>query len=115
MLVVTGDLPQFGLENLRAHDNVITTLEVFLAFKILNNSAQHGALGMPDHQPAAGFFVEGEEIQLATELAVITLTCFFQTVQVCFQVFLALEGRCVNPLQHGIFLITTPVSACQTG
>src|SRR5664279_1004442 len=45
VLVVAGTLPQLGLEYLRAHYDVITALEMFATFKILQDRAQHGPFG----------------------------------------------------------------------
>ena len=67
--------------------------------------------GMPEDQSRPCQFLNGEQIQLLPEHAMIALLRLFNLVQVLVELFLRVERSPVNPLQLRILLIPKPVRA----
>ena len=65
---------------------------------------------MPENG-AGRFFLEVEQIQLATDAPVVALLRLFETVQVVLQLLLIGPRRSINALEHFVPRIATPVRA----
>ena len=58
------------------------------------------------------FFVQAEYVKLSAELSVVAFCCFFQHMQVSIKIGFLFEGGSIDTLQHLVFRITAPISAC---
>jgi hypothetical protein len=83
-------------------------------FEIFDQGTQQRPFGMPDNQPRPGFITKGEEIKLAAKLAMVATLGFLDTLKIEFQLFLVGKCRGIEALQHGILVVTTPVSTGNT-
>ncbi len=106
---VAGDLEQLRLGDVRGVDEVVPGGDVPLARVVLHHRAQDAALGMEHGQAGADLVREGEQVEFAAELAVITLGRLLQPGQVRLQGVPARPGRAVQPLQGLVGLIAPPV------
>src|SRR5215203_1675747 len=66
---------------------------------------------MPEDETGADLLVHREEIELASETAMIAALGLFQSRQMSIQLLLCRPGRTVDALQHRPLLVTTPVGA----
>src|SRR5450759_5030086 len=114
VIKMTRFLPQINLENLGTHNHIITALQMFFSFPILNQVTQHHALGMKDNQTRPGLFVYLEKIKLLTQTAMVPFPSFFQQIQIIIEGFFIRESRTVNALQHLISFIASPVGTGDT-
>ncbi len=73
--------------------------------------AHDRALGMPEDEPAAGVFLDREEIELGAELAMVALLRFLEHEQIRVELGLRRESRAVDALQHRVVLVAAPVRA----
>src|SRR6266702_1462155 len=83
----------------------------FGAEPVLDNLTNEAALGMPEDEAGAGFFLNAEEVELDAKLAVVAALGFFKTVQMFVQLFLREESHGVNALELGIAFLAFPVRA----
>src|SRR5437016_13421998 len=67
---------------------------------------------MPENQPRASQFLDGEQVELLAEHAVIALLGLFDAVQISVEVFLREERSSINALQLRVLLVAKPVGAC---
>ena len=107
---MAGFFPQGFVNDLRALDLQIPVVLVDLPHVLLNMLPQAPALGMPEHQ-TRGMLVDMEKIEFTSQLAVIPLLRLFQHGEVLLQIFFARPCRAVNPLQHLVAVVATPVRA----
>ena len=103
--------PELGLEDLGADDDVVAAPEVFLPLPILDDRSQQGAFGVPDDQTRTRLLVDLEQIQFPSEAAVVALAGLFQDTQMFVERLLRREAGPVNPLEHLVALIPSPVGA----
>ena len=94
----------------RVHQRV-AALEVLVAHPVFHLLADDAALGMPEDQPRPGQFLDGEQVELLAQHAMVALLRLFQLVQVLVQVLLGEERRAVDALQLRILLVAQPVRA----
>ncbi len=69
------------------------------------------ALGMPEDQPRPGQLLNGEQVELLAQHAMVALLGFLDFVQVVVEVLLAEERGAVDALELRIFLVAQPVGA----
>src|SRR5581483_6519999 len=69
------------------------------------------ALGMPEDQTRPGQFLNGKQVQLLAEHAMVALSGFLLLLQVFVKIFLGEKRSSVNPLQLRIFFVSEPVRA----
>ena len=69
---------------------------------------------MPEHR-ADGFILEMEQPHLPAQTPVVPALCFFEPVQVLFELLVAGPGRAVDALQHLVARVATPVRAGKLG
>src|SRR6266436_4150074 len=108
---VAAGLPEVEAHDVRGKDEVVAALEQFVAEPVLDNLSNEAALGMPEDEAGAGFFLNAEEVELDAELAMIAALGFFEAVQMFVQLFLREESHGVNALELGIALLAFPVGA----
>src|SRR6266487_4903643 len=108
---VAAGLPEVEAHDVRGEDKVVAALEQFVAEPVLDNLSNEAALGMPEDEAGAGFFLNAEEVELDAELAMVAALGFFKTVQMFVQLFLREESHGVNALELGIAFLAFPVGA----
>src|ERR1700674_386821 len=65
---------------------------------------------MPEHR-TGGFLLQMEQIELASDAAVIALFRLLETVQIVIKLLLVGPSRAIDPLQHRITRIAAPIGA----
>lgn len=106
---MSARLPKRRLADMRGVDEVIAVGHVLVFPEALNLEPDHAAVGVPKDQPLPNLIVLAVQVQLLAQLAVVALAGFFHLPQVFFQLFLAFPGGAVDALQHGAFLVSTPI------
>jgi hypothetical protein len=96
---------------MRRHYQRIATLQILLAHPVFHLFADDAALGMPEDQPRPGQLLDGKQIELLAQHAMVALLRFFQLLQVRVKILLGKKRRPVNPLQLRILLIPQPISS----
>ena len=110
MIPMAGGLPKLAVQNHRRLDFLITVAAMHLAPIIDQLIADNHAVRMEERKTRP-LLVEAEQVKLFAQLAVVALRGLLQHGQIRGQVFLFLEGRAVNALQHLVVLVAAPVSA----
>src|SRR5271169_6131357 len=77
---VAAGFPEVEAHDVRRVDEIVAALEEFLAEPVLHNFPDEAALGMPEDQAGAGFFLDAEEFELDAELAMVAALGFFESV-----------------------------------
>ncbi len=104
--------PELAVEHLRsAHFDIVGFIEA-AAHIVLDHAPERQALGVPEHH-ALALFLHVEEIEFATELAVIALLGFLDAHEVGGEILLVHPCRAVHPLQHLVAMIAAPVGSGQ--
>ena len=67
---------------------------------------------MPENQARPGLFLNGKQVQLLSQAAMIAALGFFEAVEICIQLLLRVEARPVDALHLRIAFLPFPVSAC---
>src|SRR3989441_11846790 len=65
---------------------------------------------MPKNQPRPGQLLNGKQVKLLAQHAMVALLRFFDLVQIAVEIFLAEKGSSVNALQLRVLLVSQPVS-----
>src|SRR5437016_12871029 len=65
---------------------------------------------MPEDQPRPGQLLNGKQVKLLAQHAMVALLRFFDLVQMAFEIFLAEKRSSVNALQLRVLLVSQPVS-----
>lgn len=89
--------------------STISHLGVFVLPVVLNELAYDGALGVPEHQPAARVLLDGEQLQRLAERAVVPALGLLGLQLVGRQLLRGLPGRAVDAL-----LGTTDISTTES-
>ena len=113
MIPMSGSFPQLAVHNHRSLDFLIAVTAVNLTPVVYKLVSDNHSVRVEERE-AGTLFVQAEKIQLLAKLSVVAFCSFLQHVQIFRQVFFLLEGRTVDTLQHLIFFVSTPVSACNT-
>ena len=114
MIPVTGGLPQLTVQHDRSGNLYITGFVVDLSPVIQQRIFQNHSLRQEEGE-ARSFFSHHENTKLSAQLSVISLLRLFDTAKILFQICLLGECGTVDTGQHLVFLISSPVSACQAG
>ena len=80
-----------------------------LAPEVLNEKAHAGATGVPEHQTRAGLVLNGEQIEVGADSAVITALGLFLPALVFRELLWGLPGGAIDALQLGVVLVAAPV------
>src|SRR5881227_1239140 len=65
---------------------------------------------MPEDQPRPGQLLNGKQVKLLAQHAMVALLRFFDLVQIGVEIFLAEKRSSVNALQLRVLLVSQPVS-----
>lgn len=87
---------------------MVTTSLVFFADPVGKGVKEDGSFSMPKGE-AGAFFVEGKEVKLFAEGAMISFFGFKDHLFVFFEGFGRREGETVDAGEHGVFFGSTPV------
>ena len=98
-----------SLADVRGADVVEALLDVALPDVVLHLPLDHAALGVEDGQAGADLVGEAEQVELATEPAVVAPLGLLDPVQVLLERLLGLPGGAVDPLQLLVLLVAAPV------
>ncbi|OAJ67231.1 hypothetical protein A0123_01827 [Gluconobacter cerinus] len=109
LVPVTGGFPEGTVHELGCANFFVAIPGLCAAHVVLKDRVQTPALVVPEDLPD-GFFLNVEEVHLAANAAMIALLGFFQAHQMSVQLLLVAPGRAVNAGQHGVAMVTTPVS-----
>ena len=107
---VTGLLPQPLVDQDRRGDLLVAAGVQDFAHEPLQLAHHRPAVGQPEGR-ARRDIVEGVEVELAPELAVVALLGLLDPPEVPVQLFLREPGGAVDPLEHGVPLVAAPVGA----
>ena len=108
---VTGSLPQIEQHDVRGVHKIVAALEQFIAQPGFDNVADEAALGVPENQAGAGFFLDAEKIEFRAKLAVIAALGFLEAVEMRVEFFLREKCRGVDALQLRIAFLAFPIRA----
>ena len=75
-------LPEIALQDLGSLDDVVSPLQVFLSFPVLDNGPEKGALGMEDNEAGTDFVVHLEKVQFPPQAPVIPFLRLLDSGQV---------------------------------
>ena len=111
VLEMSGDLVHLLADDMRRDDALVPALAQAFADELLDQPAHDRALGVPEDQAAAGVLFDREQVELAAQLAVITLLRLLDLVKIRVELSPGRERGSVDALQHGIALVAAPVRA----
>ena len=111
---VTAGLEERPVEDLRGDDLLVTVPPVELANVVDEPVVDRGAAPGEEGRGRSPR-VEGEELQLLAELAVVPLLRLFDLLQVPLEQLGVREGGPVDALEHRVPLVTPPVRAGHVG
>ncbi len=114
LLPVPGALPQRPVDELRGVDLDVAGPLQAPADVALEGAVQRPAVRVPEHRPRR-LLLEVVEAHLPAEPAVVAPLRLRQHRQVGVELILASPGGAVDPLQHGVAGVATPVSAGELG
>ncbi|MEY9489802.1 hypothetical protein RKD26_005596 [Streptomyces calvus] len=106
---VARGLEELPLRRVRGVDELVALLLVAAARVVLHDPADDAALGVEDGEAGADLLRDGEQVQLAAELAVVALLGLGEELQVRLQLVLGRPGGAVDALEHRVLLAAAPV------
>src|SRR5687768_10466384 len=107
---VAGGLPQLLADQAGRADLGEASLPTDLARPVLECPPQRHAARVEERRRRR-LGVEGEQVELAAQLAMVALLRLLDAPQVPIELFLRLPRRAVDALEHGSGLVATPVRA----
>ncbi len=90
-------------------DELVAVVVVLLPPEVLHDGAHAAALRVPVDQPGPVLLVEGEQVQLPAQAAVVAPERLLDLLKVGLELLLRLEQGAVDALEHGVALAATPV------
>ncbi|CAM5594121.1 hypothetical protein STENM223S_02733 [Streptomyces tendae] len=106
---VARGLEELPLRRVRGVDELVALLLVAAPRVVLHHPADDAALGVEDGEAGADLLRDGEQVQLAAELAVVALLGLGEELQVRLQLVLGGPGGAVDALEHRVLLAAAPV------
>ncbi len=108
---VAGGLVELELADVRREDLRVALLAQFLADEVLQFLADDGAVRRPEDEALADVIVDDEELQVATELAVVAGLGLLDALEVLREFFPGREGGAVDALELLVVLVAAVVGA----
>src|SRR5439155_4154832 len=108
---VARRLPQTGSADVRRRDDLIAPLQVDVAREVLEDLPNDSALRVPDDETGAELRRKREQVELASELAVVAALGLLEAVEVVLQLLFRRPRRPVDALQLRALLVAAPVGA----
>ena len=106
---VARGLEQPLLGDVRRADVLEALLDVALADVVLHHPLDHPALGVEDRQAGPDLVGKAEQVELATQLAVVAPLGLLDAVEVLLEGLLGLPGGAVDALELLVLLVAPPV------
>ena len=94
---------------------LVAAADAFLAHPVFHGLADEAALGMPEDEAGAGDLLDGEEVELLAEDAVVARLDLFELLEVGVEVLRVEEGCAVDALELLVLLVAEPVGAGDGG
>src|SRR5205807_10345382 len=110
VLPVAGLLPEPLVDEDRRRDLLIAARVENLADEALELAHHHPAVREPEGRPGRDV-VEGVEVELAPELAVVALLRLLEPPEMLVELFLGEPGGAVDALEHRVALVPAPIGA----
>ena len=107
--LMAGDLPELAAHDVRGIDELVATANALIAHPVFHGLADEAAFGMPEDEAGTGDFLNGEEVKLLAEDAVVARLDLFQAGEVGLEVLIVEEGGAVDALELRVVLIAEPV------
>ena len=104
-------LPQLPPRHVRRVHQRVAALQILGAHPVFHLFADDPALGMPEDQSRPRQLLDGKQIELLAQHAMVALLGLFLLVDEIVEVFLREERRSVNALQLRVLLVAQPVGA----
>ena len=99
VFLVARDLPELAAHDVRGEDHVVAATDALFAHPVFHGLADEAAFGMPEDEAGASDFLDGEQVELLAEDAVVAGLDLFELLEVGVEVF-GVEERCaVDALQ----------------
>ena len=108
---VAAGLPQVHARHVRGVHQRVAALQVLVAHPVFHLLADEAALGMPEDQPRPRQLLDGEQVELLAQHAMVALLRLLDLVQILVEVLLAEERGAVDALQLRVLLVAQPVRA----
>ena len=112
---VPGGVEELRLRDVRGVDELVTGLDVTQPRVLLHLVADDPALGVEHGQTGAELVREAEQIELVTQLAVITTLGLGLGQEVGIEGFLVLPGGAVDALHTRVLLVSAPIGGTGLG
>ncbi len=114
VLPVAGGLPEVSVEDLGGQDLLVSGRNVDLPPVAHEGVLEDHSVGEEEGEsgPLVG---EHEDAEFAADLPVVPFLSFLEHVEVFFEVLFALEGGSVDPGEHLVVLVATPVGSGDGG
>ena len=106
---VATRLPEHRLGDVRAVDEVVAAGLVAVTAVVLDQLPDECALRVPDGQPRPQGFRPRHQVQLGSQSSMVPLLGLDQSVEVPLEGLLVRPGGAVDPLEHRLLLVATPV------
>src|SRR5690606_25075328 len=106
---VARGLEELPLGGVRGVDELVALLLVPAPRVVLHDPADDAALGVEDGEAGADLLRDGEQVQLAAQLAVVALLGLGEELQVRLQLVLGRPGGAVDALELLVLLAAAPV------
>ncbi len=113
-LFVAGHLPQLALHDVRRVDKLVAAAKALVAHPAFHLLADQAALRVPENQARSRELLNGEQVELLAEHAVVARLDLFQVLEMCVEVFLLKERGAVDALELRILFIAQPVRTGNT-
>ena len=113
--LVAGDLPELPAHDMRGKHHIVTTTDTFFAHPVFHGLADQAALGMPEDEAGSGDLLDGKEVELLAEHAMVASLDLFEPGKVRLEVLFVEEGGAVDALELLVFLVAEPVGAGDGG
>src|SRR6185437_15339055 len=75
---MSADLPKFVTHYMRSEDHIVTATDTFFAHPVFHQLADKAALRMPEDEAGSGDILNGEEVELFAEHAMVATLRLFQ-------------------------------------
>jgi hypothetical protein len=106
---MAGLLPEVKPEKMRTDGNLITSFQMLLLLKVLQDRPEHGPFGVVDDQTWTGFIAKAEKIELSSQLSMVSLTGLLKHMKEFFQCLLGWKRSAIDSLEDFIPSVSSPI------
>ena len=114
VIPVTGGLPQTTVQDDRGRDFYVSCFSVDFTPVIHQRIFQIHSFWKEERESRA-VLTHHKQTEFFSEFSVVTFLCFFDHMEVLFELCFLCECSSVDSLQHLVFLAASPVCACKAG